>query len=543
MKRLIDIFFTGLVFICCCTTGDAPLGGTSEQGNARVAATIYNTDMSPSVRAHVKLRRTDYIAGAARSIPGTGNYRDAITGADGSFFIDSLDTGSYYIEVNDRISNAVLLKCSITSGDTLVALGKDTLLPYSSVKGKIQSVSPGKHYLLKIEGLERFYDVNTDGSFIVPDLPQGTFTFIIDRDSFENPIVIPDVITESGKLTILPGDGRLYSKPIYFNTTSSGAPITSDLYGFPVLIRLNSSNFTFNEAKNDGSDIRFIKTGPYSTLLPFEIERWDATNNQAEIWVTFDTISGNSDKMMCIMQWGNSDAPEGVFAGLVFDTAHSFGAVWHLSDNISVTDATPNRFTGLPSSVDRVEGIIGNAGGFTVVNMSHITVENSALGSLNFPPNGSYTISAWVNADSTASNRVIIGKGDLQYYLRIHSLNWHFAEYHDTPSKGWEFTASPYSSGKWVYVCGVRSGTSQYLYIDGICVDSSITIMGDSDGTRTDTFNIDIGRKLLPDGSGSLHFSGIIDEVRICTTARSADWIKLCYYNQRKDDLLVKIGN
>jgi hypothetical protein len=148
-----------------------------------------------------------------------------------------------------------------------------------------------------------------------------------------------------------------------------------------------------------------------------------------------------------------------------------------------------------------------------------------------------------VNADSTASNRVIIGKGDLQYYLRIHSLNWHFAEYHDTPSKGWEFTASPYSHGKWIHVCGVRNGSSQYLYVDGVCVDSSKTLMGDSDGTRTDTFNIDIGRKLQPDGSANLHFSGGIDEVRICTTARSADWIKLSYNNQCSDNHLVKFGN
>lgn len=544
MKRLIDVFVTGCMFFCFCTNGDSPLSGTSEQGNARVAATICNPDLSPSIGTSVTLRRSDYIANTAQSTPDARIYRDAVTGSDGSFIIDSVDTGSYFIEVNDHIANAVLLKCSITTSDTFVAFGKDTLQPYSIVKGKAPSVSPDKKYSLKIDGLERFYEVNPDGSFSAPDLPRGTFTFrITDQTSTEKPHIIPDITTQPGMLTILPGNGWLFFKPVYLNTTSTGAAITSNLYRFPVLIRLNSSNFPFNEAKIDGSDIRFIKTGPDSTQLTFEIERWDAMNNQAEIWVTFDTIYGNSDKKMCIMQWGNPDAAEGVSAGTAFDTADGFGAVLHLSDNITAADATPNRFNGQPSNIEKIRGMVGNAGGFSVINKSHISIENSAGGTLNFPQNGSYTISAWINADSTASNRVIIGKGDLQYYLRIHNLNWHFAEYHDTPSKGWEFTSSPYSFGKWVYVCGVRDGTSQYLYVDGVCVDSSKTLMGDSDGTRTDTFDIDIGRKLQSDGTANLHFSGGIDEVRICTTARDAEWIKLSYSNQCNDNNLVKFDN
>jgi hypothetical protein len=34
-------------------------------------------------------------------------------------------------------------------------------------------------------------------------------------------------------------------------------------------------------------------------------------------------------------------------------------------------------------------------------------------------------------------------------------------------------------------------------------------------------------------------FIGCIDEVRVTSTAQSPDWIKLCYMNQKSDDLLV----
>jgi hypothetical protein len=36
------------------------------------------------------------------------------------------------------------------------------------------------------------------------------------------------------------------------------------------------------------------------------------------------------------------------------------------------------------------------------------------------------------------------------------------------------------------------------------------------------------------------YFDGSIDETVVSYTARSADWIKLCYMNQKAQDALVK---
>jgi hypothetical protein len=542
MRQLIEIIVVVPLLILYCTSGTPDISGTSEQGNARVVATIYNKDKTPAAGSNVTLRRADFIKTTTISEQNSRNIADTVTGPDGSFVIDSLDTGFYFIEINDKKSGAVLLPCTLGTYSAF-SLGTDTLEPYAVIKGKIGQSATGQTRYIQVIGLERRIAVNNDGSFTIPDLPAGEYSicFTTNNTSF---IRIPGITTKSSQTTLVPFNGWLFSKPVYLNTTSSGADITGTIYNFPVLIRLDNSNFVFSEAKQDGSDLKFVKNGPDSVSLPFDIVQWDGATKTAEIWVLFDTIVGNADKQACIMQWGNPNAVRNESSRPVFDTSNGFGGVWHLSSNVSVPDATPNRFTGVPSNIDRIDGMIGYASGFIIKNKSYITIENSAKSSLNFPANGYYTVSAWVNSDSTASNRVIVGKGDLQYYLRIHSLNWHFAEFHDTPSKGWEFTSSPYSFGKWVYVCGVRNGSSQYLYIDGICVDSSITLMGESDGiTRTDTFNIDIGRKLLPDGSGSLHFSGGIDEVRICTSARSSEWIKLCYMNQQKNNRLVRFGN
>jgi len=80
----------------------------------------------------------------------------------------------------------------------------------------------------------------------------------------------------------------------------------------------------------------------------------------------------------------------------------------------------------------------------------------------------------------------------------------------------------------------------QYLYVNGNCVDSSITLFAlkasDSLRQRDETNNFTIGK--LP-ALQSYFFAGIIDEVRVSSRALSADWIRLCYMNQRMDDQLV----
>jgi len=51
-------------------------------------------------------------------------------------------------------------------------------------------------------------------------------------------------------------------------------------------------------------------------------------------------------------------------------------------------------------------------------------------------------------------------------------------------------------------------------------------------------FDVNIGRN---DERPEQTFDGRIDEARISAAARSADWIKLSYENQRPDQTLVEI--
>mgnify|MGYP000029314597 CR=1 FL=1 len=77
----------------------------------------------------------------------------------------------------------------------------------------------------------------------------------------------------------------------------------NDLTDYQVLIELNSTNFDFNHAKDDGSDIRFHDG---NNFLSYWIEKWDSANQEAKIWVKVPSIPASSSTSF-YMYYGNSN--------------------------------------------------------------------------------------------------------------------------------------------------------------------------------------------------------------------------------------------
>ena len=77
------------------------------------------------------------------------------------------------------------------------------------------------------------------------------------------------------------------------------------LIDYQVRIALNSSNFDFSKAKAKGSDIRF--TDEAGDELPYWIEKWDAENEGAIVWVKIPLIPASSETKVK-MYYGNSEA-------------------------------------------------------------------------------------------------------------------------------------------------------------------------------------------------------------------------------------------
>ena len=528
-----------LVLMRCSTPQIS--GGTTDTGNVRVSAVMYHFDGSFAAGASVKMRPEDYLVDSD-TLSNKNDLRETVTDSDGHFQFDSITGGSYCIEINDGKEAAFLFRIII---DSVNEYRKDTVLsgtlkPYAKVEGNVNIHDPVDHLYCLVYGLERKVPVDSSGNFVIDNLPEGTYNFKIVSDSSTfKPIHINDIKATSGSETRISNVTPGFSKRIILNTAASGAAINGRVTGFPVLIRLNSTNFNFDSSAADGSDIRF--TDSNGKPLSYEIERWDNSAKEAEVWVKVDTINGNDSTQYISMFWGASTetGSEGERAGgsAVFDTADGFQGVWHFSGMGSkVADATQNHFDGSANEVWPVAGLIGSSGEYDG-KKSYLTMSGTANGKLNFGETDTYTVSVWIYSYDFTTDRYLVGKGNNQYDLKIKDQQICFTQYSSREARGTQSLSSPPARFQWCHLTAVRKGSSQYLYVNGVCTDSSAKVIS---AVSTGNTSNDFEAGVQSDLSSTLEtYYGKIDEIRICNRAMSPDWIKLCFMNQKESDLLV----
>jgi hypothetical protein len=390
------------------------------------------------------------------------------------------------------------------------------------------------------------------GAFAFTDMPAGRFTVRrISSNSTIAPIDFSNVQVRSNDTTTIPTYPLWsHNAVLTLNTTSSGAAVSGAVTDFPLLIRLNSANFPFGQAKSDGRDLRFAKSN--GAPLPYEIERWDPVAELAEVWVKIDTVYGNDSAHFFIMYWGDSAATSASNSAAVFDTGKGFQGVWHLGETDSLaSDATVNRYDGTGYFTSRAAGMIGNAQQFNG-SSSFLQMKGTAQSRLSFPMNGRYTVSAWVYHDTLADSvtYLVAGKGEHQYFIKNFDLElstgqparqWEFSEYHENDWQSATFV--PATAKSWVHLVGVRDGSIEYLYVNGVLATGKSFDASRGLLPQDTSEDFSIGGFLRPVtayNQGYAYFSGAIDEVNVSSVPRNADWIKLSYMNQKEKDVLVR---
>jgi hypothetical protein len=549
--HLFKIFIlTGMVL----TTGCEPkiAGSISETGNGGLTGVIIDQQGFSAGHTKVFLLPADY-----DPMKDTVAIPIDTTDNNGNYAFSHIASGTYSILAQNIDNGTMALIQEISVNDDPVSMAPDTLKIPGSIKTMLPTNAVSSKGYVYIPGTFIYKSLNNQQDSVLLDtVPTGVIKSV-SYSSMENPvtgIIRHNVRVVSQKITHILNPVWKYSGNLILNASTSGANITDTVRDFPVLVRLNSSNFIFSQAKVDGADIKF--TNSNNTFLPYEIERWDFANSLAEIWVKVDTIHGSDSTQSLIMYWGNDLASSGSTSTLVFDTLNGFQGVWHLGELDSVAlDATENHYNGTGYFTSPIAGLIGTAQHFNGTS-SYIRMSGTAPQSrLNFPMNGSYTISAWVYHETLADSAtyLIAGKGELQYFLKSFDLalstpqkahQWEFSEYHE--NNVWQAASYvPATAGAWFYLTGVRDGNNEYLYVNGNLVMEGYKILGTQQGIlpRDTTDDFTIGGLLHPVSNwnqGYAYFNGIIDEVNVSRGPRNADWIKLSYMNQKAENVLVK---
>jgi hypothetical protein len=522
------------LYIQCSLPTLAGVG--SEVTNGTVLGSLCNTNGSPAMYTKVKLIPSNY--DPVKDGPMPDSLIDT-TGVTGDFMFHVSDGGAFNIEgVQQNSGDRVLIT------DIMVHKRDTTTVPRSMIqkpgylKVYLPSVALNDKGYLYCPGTTFWVGV-VNGTAIIDSVPAGSIPvlcYVNKVDTSQNHVIKTNfTVTPEDTSFITDNHAWSFSRKLYINTTSSGAEVSSNVYSFPVLVRLSAGNFIFSQAKNGGDDVRFVKAD--GSHLTFEIERWDPVAQRAEIWVKVDTIYGNDSTHYITMLWGDSSATGSSKGAAVFDTASGFTAVWHL--NTDCSDITTGKHDGTNFGATDTVGIIGGAKKFD--GSSYIQVP----GLLGTPQ--SITLSAWVHLDSTITfSQDIVSLGDA-VALRADRVA---APYYGTEGffcskvsasdtvHVFTNTGAFISKTGWRYLTYTVDGARHFqsMYIDGIfqCSTNDINPINYS-GLGPNTFLGTHGNKK----TASYAF-GCIDEARVCRVARSADWIKLCYMNQKQQDALVR---
>ena len=117
-----------------------------------------------------------------------------------------------------------------------------------------------------------------------------------------------------------PFAGWEWQRSVTINNTSGSA-----LSDYQISINLNNSNFNFNNAIADGGDLR-VTSSDGVTEIPFWIEDWDKTAQQATIWVKVPSIPTTGDSIY--LYYGNpnvTSVSNGTSTFLFFDDFNTGG--------------------------------------------------------------------------------------------------------------------------------------------------------------------------------------------------------------------------
>jgi MSHA biogenesis protein MshQ len=316
--------------------------------------------------------------------------------------------------------------------------------------------------------------------------------------------------------------------------TIDNTRVNGNQSNFPVWIDLTDDDIAAR-AQANGSDIYF--TASNGTPLDHQIQRWDAAGKRLHAWVRVPSLPANAPTVLYVYYGDPATAPAQDPAG-VFSS--SFAAVWHLDDALpasSIVDATGAR-AGTPSlsgATTRVAAKLGSGLSFTGSN-DQITFTNNLSG------NNPHTISAWVSqTGTTGSSAVVVVGSATQNQSRF--LYTHFMG----PAMAIGFYTNDWTTGTnldnagltlvhWVFEGG--NGRSR-IYRNGVEIAGSPQTLNNIDTQGTTGI---IGHAPEPAYGTNMGMRGIIDELRIATTARSAGWIATEYANQNSPGTFYTVG-
>lgn len=323
----------------------------------------------------------------------------------------------------------------------------------------------------------------------------------------------------------------LYRRKITINNSAS----TENLVNFPLRVSLSTanSNVDYSKTQNSGQDIRFVDSDD-ATVLDHDIELWNETAT-SEVWVRVPQVNANSNADFIWMYYGNTGASDGQNRASLWSTA-GYQATWHMDENPAGTapqlkdrsmSGVHATTSGAMTSGDSVAGKIATGVDFDGSNDAAVS-SSLDLSSIN-----KITVSYWYKPATTGGDKIHVEASNdynsqTNAFLVYHngSNRLESSAFGDAGYNSW-VTTTAMSTGTWYHAVVVLdkslASTEAITYLNGASNGASAI---NADNTNSyGNHPIYFAAR----GTSSLFANVVLDEVRISSLARSAEWAEAEY--------------
>jgi len=321
--------------------------------------------------------------------------------------------------------------------------------------------------------------------------------------------------------------------------------IDSNLSHFPVYVPIDSDS-DLSDALATGNDIRFTQDDG-TTLLDYERVYWTGGGGSAATAHFYVSDAGwslsSSITTQIYVYYGKADASDGENKTGVWDS--NYVMVHHLDDETTSTvdDSTSSNYDGTKHAANEPIEATGKLYQSQDFDATNDDIDFGSGANIDDIFSGGGTVSWWQYADTVGESNYgqLYFKGLTTNEIYYNgTTNLRIEAGFDTQHGSWTF---PCGTGAWNHVAVTydNSSTSNdpVAYVNGSSV--SVTEINTPSGSASsDAAN---SLYLGGNGSGGYTWDGHVEEFRMSTTARSADWLKFLHANMNEADNELTWGN
>jgi Concanavalin A-like lectin/glucanases superfamily len=325
----------------------------------------------------------------------------------------------------------------------------------------------------------------------------------------------------------------------YTPFTIDHTKVPSTQTDFPVLLSVTDARFKTvgnggHVQNSSGFDIRPYSDVGLTTALTYELERYNGATGEVVMWIKESSLSSSVDTVIYLKYGDASLTTDGSSSAT---WSNGFVDVYHLKDGttLNTNSSVASGHNGTShNGVTAVAGQIDGGAGFASASSQYIdTASYGASGGI-----GVISLTAWIKATSFP--------GAYNAVCGFNSINTAFVliTVKSTGKLAWLISgvsqdgtgSNTLSTATWYHVAITYSNAAGLVCYVNASVDVTHATVGDG---PSPTIPFDIGQDRVNAGR---FWNGLIDEVRVASVVRSANWITTEYNNQNAPGTFMSTG-